>query len=321
MKAMEQDMEAMTEDMEAKAGERMDALQAELARALDERDAWLAELREGRDAQQKQKREAEAQRKAHDADTRELAALKRECEQLRTQMASLVGHQNHKQKIHYTMKLKEDNSALKQQQQAMGDELAKTRKLVERLRAELDRQQRRAALAQGAISDAASDSGSVRDGKPTSRKPPPLPFDFDEEQRLAAALEAERAERDTEQQQFKAFVAEVGEAAGLAAADAASSPQRVLLQLRTRTSELDALAESQRFEIELAKKEKSVLESRAMLGRRHRAGGSSGVPSGVGSGQENARIAPVAGKAPPAAAAKQLQPRVKGSAAGTPVVA
>ena len=41
----------MEDDMEAQAGERMEALQSELARALDERAAWLAELRAARDAQ------------------------------------------------------------------------------------------------------------------------------------------------------------------------------------------------------------------------------------------------------------------------------
>ena len=73
--------------------------QSELARALDERAAWLAELRAAREAQQLEKQRAESAQAARDAEAAELRGLRAEGEELRAQMAALVGHQNHKQKI------------------------------------------------------------------------------------------------------------------------------------------------------------------------------------------------------------------------------
>ena len=87
--------------------------QVELARALDERAAWLADLRAAREVQQCETRRADGAQAARDAEAAELAGLRTESEDLRAQMAVLVGHQNHKQKIQYTMSLKKDNDTLK----------------------------------------------------------------------------------------------------------------------------------------------------------------------------------------------------------------
>ena len=87
----------------------------------------------------------------------ELHRLRAEGAELRAQMAALVGHQNHKQKIQYTMSLKRDNDALKAANVEMGEDAAKSKRLVERLRTELERAQRRAARA----ADGGSEAGSV----------------------------------------------------------------------------------------------------------------------------------------------------------------
>jgi hypothetical protein len=149
------------------------------------------------------------------------------------------------------------------------------------------------------------------------RAPPPLPFDFEEEQRLQAALDAERAQRLALEQQLGSLVAEVGEAAGLAPAppaDAASSAaerappaaaapappddataaaqvQMLLERLRTHAQQQAAAYEEQRFALDLAAKEKGMLESRAMLGRRHRTASSAAITTAAASPAEKAVVA------------------------------
>ena len=83
-------MEQLEDDMEAKAGEKMEALQVELSRALDERASWLDELRTARAAQQTEKKHADELRAQREAEAVELAKLRKEVEELRTQMAALV---------------------------------------------------------------------------------------------------------------------------------------------------------------------------------------------------------------------------------------
>ena len=51
-----------------------------------------------------------------------------------------TGHQNHKQKIQHTMRIKEENDALKRMHDAACDEVTNQRLLVERLTAQLERQ-------------------------------------------------------------------------------------------------------------------------------------------------------------------------------------
>ena len=102
------------------------------------------------------------------------------------------------------MSLKRDNDTLKAAHLGMGEDAAKSKRLVERLRMELERAQRRAA---GAAADGGSEAGSVapseagtsseagtarggtaRSAVGAAGTPPPLPFDFEEELRLQATL-------------------------------------------------------------------------------------------------------------------------------------
>ena len=146
---------------------------------------------------------------------------------------------------------------------------------------------------------------------------------------LQAALDAESARRHALECQLQSLVAEVGEAAGLEAAEAqldappaagvpspAAAPaasadasavadagvvapsvaaaaataaqlDTLLARLRTHAAAQSARDEEQRFALDLAHKEKGVLESRAMLGRRHRAPsatGGGGATAGSGGG-------------------------------------
>ena len=63
--------------------------------------------------------------------------------ELRAQMAALVGHQNHKQKIQHTMRIKQENTNLRNERDRMAEDLASHNRLILRLRLELDRTQRR----------------------------------------------------------------------------------------------------------------------------------------------------------------------------------
>ena len=68
------------------------------------------------------------------------------------------------------------------------------------------------------------------------------------------------------------------------AAVTAAQLDSLLARLRTHAAAQAARDEEQRFALDLAHKEKGVLESRAMLGRRHRAPSTTGGSGAAGSG-------------------------------------
>ena len=73
-------------------------------------------------------------------------------------------------------------------------------------------------------------------------------------------------------------------AATAVAAATAAQLDSLLARLRTHAAAQAARDEEQRFALDLAHKEKGVLESRAMLGRRHRAPSITGGSGAAGSG-------------------------------------
>ena len=122
-------------------------------------------------------------------------------------------------------------------------------------------------------------SSAARGKENAGGGPQPLPFDFAEEQRLQAALDAEQARREEVEKRLGSMVAEVGKAAGLEPTDVSSSAAepttdaqfgQLLQRLQAHAQEQQAMQEEQHFALQLAHKEKGMLESRAMLGRRHR---------------------------------------------------
>ena len=130
--------------------EIMDRLQSELAAALDEKESWIRQLRAARESQQagvetidELLRETHAQREAMATAEATIAQLGASNAELREQLNEFIGHANHRQRIQHTMMIKEENGKLKAERTKLQEELARTDKLINRLRLELDRTQRR----------------------------------------------------------------------------------------------------------------------------------------------------------------------------------
>ena len=93
----------------------------------------------------------------------------------------------------------------------------------------------------------------------------------------------------------------------------------MLERLRSRASERDVLAETQRFEIEMARKEKSLLESRVMLSRRHRTAASAAAAAAAAAAAGNNAAGGTT--AADAAAARQEHGKENGQNVRAPSVA
>ena len=143
----------------------VEAVEAELAAALDEKEAWLARLHAAREAQREGVAtvdqllgETQALRKAGAEAEATIASLAASNDELRAQLDELAGHQNHRQRIQHTMRIKEENGRLQEERSRLQEELGMTQRLITRLRWELDRTQRRAARG---YSCGASECGST----------------------------------------------------------------------------------------------------------------------------------------------------------------
>ena len=254
--------------MVAEAGKKMVDLQLKLKAALDERAKWIGELKAAREKQKAAGRaEEEFKAKAEAAEAKEAAAKEKAAEldakndELRAEIAKLIGHQNHKQKIQHTMRIKEENDALKRMHDAACDEVTNQRLLVERLTAQLERQA----------------------GAPLL-KDADTPLDFNaivsEELKLKEELSKAEAKHASLQTVVSTLLGDVASMAGVStvvaaapAADAASveaERQRLVSQLKKQRSSEAAAVEDAKFELSIAVKEKDHAVSKATLGRRHR---------------------------------------------------
>ena len=255
-------------DMEAEAGKKMEDLQVKLKAALDERAKWICELKAAREKQKAAgSAEEEFKAKAEASEAKEAAAKEKAAEldakndELRAEIAKLIGHQNHKQKIQHTMRIKEENDALKKMHDAACDEVTNQRLLVERLTAQLERQA----------------------GAPLL-KDADTPLDFNaivsEELKLKEELSKAEAKHASLQTVVSTLLGDVASMAGVStvvaaapAADAASveaERQRLVSQLKKQRSSEAAAVEDAKFELSIAVKEKDHAVSKATLGRRHR---------------------------------------------------
>ena len=102
--------------------------------ALDERAKWISELKAAREKQKAAgSAEEEFKAKAEASEAKEAAAKGRRPSSTRgdspRRVAKLIGHQNHK-KIQHTMRIKEENDALKRMHDAACDEVTNQRLLV-----------------------------------------------------------------------------------------------------------------------------------------------------------------------------------------------
>ena len=120
--------------MEAEAGKKMEDLRGEAeggARRARRVDRELKAAREKQkaagSAEEEFKAKAEADGGEGGGGEARAAELDAKNDELRAEIAKLIGHQNHKQKIQHTMRIKEENDALKKMHDAACDEVTNQR--------------------------------------------------------------------------------------------------------------------------------------------------------------------------------------------------
>jgi hypothetical protein len=210
----------------------------------------------------------------------------------------------------------------------MAEELAGSHRLVNRLRLELDRTQRRAQRAEQVASDAGSASpctpcsvASMASPASGRRSLPPLPFDLNEEVRLASEVRHAREEVATLATRLRSLMRDVRGVVRIRANNTAAAPTsynvepaegaedtlnlsnglevpteeeqgKLVQELQTTMALSSRQAEEAKTQSELAAKEKHLYETRNRFGLRQRS-----APSlGLATRPQNAAATSISGK-------------------------